>query len=69
MRLPRLQRIKVLWGLLSLLFLAALFSEAPAQQLPIKSYTSADGLARDYVGCIVPDSHGFIWFCTPESLS
>ena len=40
-----------------------------AEQLPIRSYTMADGLAADDVGCIVPDSRGFIWFCTPEGLS
>jgi ligand-binding sensor domain-containing protein/two-component sensor histidine kinase len=40
-----------------------------AEQLPIKSYTTADGLIREYIDCIVPDSHGFLWFCTPEGLS
>jgi ligand-binding sensor domain-containing protein/signal transduction histidine kinase len=40
-----------------------------AEQLPIKSYTSADGLPRDYINRIVLDSHGFLWFCTPEGLS
>jgi ligand-binding sensor domain-containing protein len=28
-----------------------------------------DGLAADRIDCIVPDSRGFIWFCTPEGLS
>src|SRR5712692_8423347 len=37
--------------------------------LPIRNYTSADGLAADGVGCIVPDSRGFLWFCTAEGLS
>jgi ligand-binding sensor domain-containing protein len=37
--------------------------------LPIRSYTTADGLASDHVDCIVPDSRGFVWFCTPEGLS
>jgi ligand-binding sensor domain-containing protein/signal transduction histidine kinase len=40
-----------------------------AEQLPIKQYTTADGLARDFVGKIVQDSRGFIWFCTSEGLS
>jgi ligand-binding sensor domain-containing protein len=40
-----------------------------AEQLPIRSYTAADGLAGDRVDCIVPDSRGFIWFCTPEGLT
>ena len=37
--------------------------------LPIRSFTTADGLASDHIYCIVPDSRGFIWFCTPEGLS
>ena len=37
--------------------------------LPIRNYTTADGLAADGVGCIVPDSRGFLWFCTAEGLS
>jgi signal transduction histidine kinase/ligand-binding sensor domain-containing protein len=40
-----------------------------AEQLPIRSYTAADGLAGDRIDCIVPDSRGFIWFCTPEGLT
>jgi hypothetical protein len=40
-----------------------------AKRLPIKTYTTADGLARDHILCIVQDSHGFLWFCTPEGLS
>ena len=54
-----------------LLFLSllAVTTGGRAEQLPIKSYTGADGLARDYIGRIVLDSHGFLWFCTPEGLS
>jgi len=40
-----------------------------AEQLPIRPYTTADGLARDFVSCIVQDSRGFLWFCTGEGLS
>src|SRR5215469_12336649 len=40
-----------------------------AELLPVRTYTTADGLAADRVHCIVPDSRGFIWFCTPEGLS
>src|SRR5579872_1094619 len=40
-----------------------------AKRLPIKTYSTADGLARDTVYCIVQDSHGFLWFCTAEGLS
>lgn len=31
-----------------------------AERLPVKTYTTADGLARDTVEAIVPDSRGFL---------
>jgi ligand-binding sensor domain-containing protein len=40
-----------------------------AEQLPIRTYTTADGLAEDNVMRIVRDSRGFLWFCTGEGLS
>ena len=53
--------------LVSLLLAAT--SVATAERLPIKTYTTADGLAKDHVGRIVRDSHGFLWFCTSDGLS
>jgi len=40
-----------------------------AELLPIRSYSTADGLAADRVNQILVDSRGFVWFCTPEGLS
>jgi signal transduction histidine kinase/ligand-binding sensor domain-containing protein len=40
-----------------------------ADTLPLKSYTTSDGLAHDRVDRIVRDSRGFLWFCTAEGLS
>jgi hypothetical protein len=40
-----------------------------AERIAIRSCTTADGLAADQIDRIVPDSHGFIWFCTPEGLT
>ncbi|HMV81643.1 MAG TPA: two-component regulator propeller domain-containing protein [Blastocatellia bacterium] len=40
-----------------------------AEQLPIKNYTTADGLVHGRVSKIVRDSHGFLWFCTYDGLS
>src|SRR5918997_6842855 len=40
-----------------------------AEQLPIKTYTIAEGLARDTVNRIIQDPQGFLWFCTTEGLS
>src|ERR1035438_3800423 len=39
-----------------------------ATRLPLRIYTTADGLARDAVNCIVPDARGFLWLCTAEGL-
>ena len=44
-------------------------SVAHAERLPLKSYTTADGLAHDTVQRIVRDSRGFLWFCTEGGLS
>lgn len=43
--------------------------DAPAQQLPINTYTTADGLPHNTVNRIVKDKRGFLWFCTAEGLS
>ena len=40
-----------------------------AERLPMRRYTTADGLAHDRVVRIVPDSRGFLWFCTLDGLS
>lgn len=51
------------------LLLANAPQAAGAQRLPVKTYTSADGLAQDRVVCAVRDSRGFMWFCTSDGLS
>src|SRR5437870_12839429 len=53
--------------LLPVLF--CLVSVAQAERLPLKSYTTADGLADNGINRIVRDSRGFLWFCTAEGLS
>src|SRR6516162_5317679 len=42
---------------------------AQAEQLPIKTYTIADGLAHGSVVSIYQDRKGFLWFGTSEGLS
>src|SRR2546430_13524811 len=49
------------------IFLAA--GSISAEQLPVRTYTTADGLPRDLILRIVRDSHGFLWFCTADGLS
>ena len=50
-------------------FVLALVGTASAERLPIKTYTTADGLAHLRVTCIVVDSRGFLWLCGPQGLS
>jgi signal transduction histidine kinase/ligand-binding sensor domain-containing protein len=52
---------------IGLLFLMPIL--AMAERLPIKVYTTSDGLAHDRVRRIVRDAHGFLWFVTAEGLS
>jgi ligand-binding sensor domain-containing protein len=40
-----------------------------AERLPVKIYTSADGLGSSFVNYLTSDSHGFMWFCTRDGLS
>ncbi len=53
--------------LLCLLVFAAITSRA--ERLPIRTYTTADGLASDSVYRVVADPRGFLWFCTSDGLS
>ena len=55
------------FSLLSIILLTAL--PAHTERLPIKNYTTADGLAHNIVNKIVRDSRGFLWFCTADGLS
>ena len=38
-------------------------------QLPVRVYSTADGLRNNSVNRIVQDSRGFLWFCTSEGVS
>jgi len=52
-----------------LMVLVGSVSEAYAQRLPIRPYSTADGLAGDHVSAILPDSRGFLWIGTFTGLS
>jgi ligand-binding sensor domain-containing protein/signal transduction histidine kinase len=54
---------------ITLLLLCTFAQFARSEQLPLKLYTTADGLARDGINRIVRDSRGFLWFATHEGLS
>jgi ligand-binding sensor domain-containing protein len=51
------------------LLLVIVGMEARCEQLSVKRYGAADGLAHDEVTAIFRDSHGFLWFCTIGGLS
>ena len=58
---------------LGIAWLLGLLLAAPAvvraERLPIRIYTTADGLPHGSIIRIVRDSHGFLWFCTEDGLS
>jgi signal transduction histidine kinase/ligand-binding sensor domain-containing protein len=54
---------------LALAVLLLLPSAARAERLPVRSYTTADGLAHNEINKIVRDSRGFLWFATNDGLS
>src|ERR1043165_3259268 len=53
----------------TLAVLAGLARAGFGAQLPVRTYTTADGLPRNSISCIVPDSRGFVWLCTAEGLA
>ena len=40
-----------------------------SEHLPVKVYTSADGLGSSFIDYPMRDSRGFMWFCTRDGLS
>jgi len=56
-------------ALKSLVFLFLLAGLANAEELPLRKYTTTDGLPSNAVNCVRRDSRGFLWFCTAEGLS
>ncbi len=52
-----------------LLASAATATSLNADQLPVKTYATKDGLASTFVHRIRRDSRGFLWFATREGLS
>ena len=52
-----------------LVVVTSLATVGNAERLPIKSYTTADGLPHNSVNRIVKDSRGFLWFCTREGFA
>jgi signal transduction histidine kinase/ligand-binding sensor domain-containing protein len=53
----------------AVLFLLFSFINVFGERLPVKIYTSADGLGSGFVDYLYRDSRGFMWFCTRDGLS
>src|ERR1044072_2450318 len=62
---PR-QVVKLLFALFSICFVSI---SVVAEHLPIRIYTSADGLGSSFIDYVLRDSRGFMWFCTRDGLS
>jgi signal transduction histidine kinase/ligand-binding sensor domain-containing protein len=54
---------------LSFAICLCLVSSARSERLPLKIYTSADGLGSSFVDFLMRDARGFMWFCTRDGLS
>jgi signal transduction histidine kinase/ligand-binding sensor domain-containing protein len=52
-----------------LALVGAASSSAWAERLPIRVYTTADGLGSSAINYMMRDSRGFLWFCTRDGLS
>ena len=59
------------WPLATLAFALVSFGafSATGERLPIRAYTTEQGLAHAHVRRIVRDPRGFLWFCTVDGLS
>lgn len=59
-----------LWRLLSVIGLICFGAfSIRAEKLPIRVWTTADGLSHNHINRIKQDSHGYLWICTDEGLA
>src|SRR5215467_3643343 len=62
-----LRRRRCVMAMLALVWI--LSSTTLAERLPLRLYTTEDGLWSGVLNYIMRDSHGFMWFCTRDGLS
>jgi signal transduction histidine kinase/ligand-binding sensor domain-containing protein len=60
---------KIIFFFLAWLFGCILVKPLFAERLPVKIFTSADGLGSSFVDYLMRDSRSFMWFCTRDGLS
>jgi signal transduction histidine kinase/ligand-binding sensor domain-containing protein len=61
-----------MWGSTALRAAVSVVLTVPAliaEQLPIRTYTTAEGLTHNHINRIRQDNHGFLWFCTDGGLT
>src|SRR6266498_3117857 len=60
---------RIHYGVIAFLYLLATFVHpVSAERLPVKIFTSADGLGTSATFNLVRDSRGFIWICSRDGL-
>src|SRR5436190_2105353 len=64
-----MKRRIILRLLASLLGVLLPVSSAVSERLPVKIFTSADGLGSSFIDFLMRDERGFMWFCTRDGLS
>lgn len=56
-------------GIFAVAIIAGFTTSTRAERLPLRIYTTTDGLASSVVLDVVPDSRGFLWLATRNGLS
>src|SRR5262245_12472018 len=64
-----MRRTRTFRSIWSMLLLLVILCDARGEHLPIKIFTSADGLGSSFIDFLMRDSRGFMWFCTRDGLS
>ncbi|HEX5474628.1 MAG TPA: two-component regulator propeller domain-containing protein [Vicinamibacterales bacterium] len=57
------------WWALPVVLIVSGAAPAWGARLPLRTYTTADGLPHNEVNCLAPDPRGFLWLCTGDGLS
>ena len=62
-------RRRARWSMVAIVATALVAMSSWPAVIPARHYTTADGLARDSVHCILRDRNSFLWFATGEGIS
>jgi ligand-binding sensor domain-containing protein/signal transduction histidine kinase len=63
------QIVRRSWVLTLVLAVLTLSTGVAGERLPMRLYSTADGLWSSFINSMIRDSHGFIWLCTRDGLS